>query len=79
MAKKPLSPGDLVLGLSNHGTRAGGEASLTMRSGMIVAITCFEREAHLGCDQRLLVLWGDGPTLVLECDCAVILPLDLGM
>lgn len=78
MAKKPLSPGDLVLGLSNEKTRPG-QADLTMRSGIVVGVTSGDRETHHGCELRLLVLWGDGPTLSLECDCGVILPLDIGM
>lgn len=70
--RKQLNPGDMVLGL-------GEETNLRMRSGLIVSVTHGgNRECHMGCEHRLLVLWAEPvPHLVLECDCGILVPADL--
>lgn len=71
-SRKQLNPGDLVLGL-------GPETDLRMRSGIIVAVIHEgNRECHYGCEHRLLVLWAAPvPHLVFECDCGLMVPMDL--
>ncbi len=51
-----------------------------MKSGVIISVSVDERDRHEGCDDRLLILWTD-PFLGLkqECDCSIILPIDIGM
>lgn len=72
-SRKPLNPGDLVLGL-------GDSANLKMRSGLVVAVVAPERESHHGCEERLLILWAEPIAhLVLECDCGIMVPMDLGL
>lgn len=72
--RKQLNPGDLVLGL-------GEDINPRMRSGVIVAIAYdARREYHFGCEYRLLILWNE-PVAILseECDCGIMVPLDLGL
>jgi hypothetical protein len=74
--RKQLNPGDLVLGL-------GEDINLRMRSGVIVAVAVSHggnREHHFGCEHRLLVLWNEPCAhLVEECDCGIMVPLELGL
>lgn len=72
--RKQLNPGDLVLGL-------GEDINLKMRSGVVVAVAYgAQREHHFGCEHRLLVLWNEpGAILSEECDCGIMVPLDLGL
>ena len=74
-SRKNLQPGDLVLGLGDNAR------DTKMRSGVIVAVDYeAERECHYGCEHRLLVLWAEPtPHLVRECDCGILVPLDLGL
>lgn len=67
-------PGDLVLGL-------GDGTDIKMRSGVIVSVAYGgNREHHYGCERRLLVLWNEPVSrLVEECDCGIIAPMELGL
>ena len=60
----------------------GDEAhDLRLRSGVIIAVKHGgDREHHFGCEHRLLVLWSDPiAVLVEECDCGILVPMDLGL
>lgn len=71
--RKQLSPGDLVLGL-------GEDINLKMRFGVVVAVIYGDKhEHHFCCKNRLLVLWNELGAIILseECDCCIMVPLDL--
>ena len=72
-ARKNLIPGDLVLGL-------GDSTNLKMRTGTVIAISGLERDSHHGCEHRLLILWSEPVAqLIQECDCGILVPLDIGL
>ena len=58
-----------------------GSSDLHLMNGIIVAVYSEESEIkHLGCHRRILVLWADiTSALVLECDCGLMAPLDIGL
>lgn len=71
-SRKRLNPGDLVLGLDDGKTPA-------FREGLIIAVLV-DGDHGTGCSQRLLVLWASPvTTLTRECDCGLLVPLDVGL
>lgn len=69
-SRKRLHPGDLVLGLDDG-------KPLAFREGLIIAVLV-EGDHDVGCSYRLLVLWASPvTTLSRECDCGLIVPLDV--
>lgn len=58
----------------------GDESNLKMRTGTVVAVYGDERDSHHGCYDRLLILWNEPiAQLRLECDCGILIPLELGL
>ena len=51
-----------------------------MRVGTVIAVYGPERGSHMGCEPRVLVLWHEPIAhLVLECDCGIMAPVEIGL
>jgi len=72
MSRKHLCPGDFVFGFDVF-----PGAGYSIQQGLVVAIKHSRAGAHMGCEDRVHVMWSKPLRIALECDCKLQLTSDL--
>lgn len=73
MSSRQLCPGDLVFGIESGVPFGEG---IKLKSGLVLAVAHSRTGAHMGCEDRLSVLWMNTLKIKHECDCGIAVPDD---
>jgi hypothetical protein len=65
-SRKRICPGDLVFNFN-----VNPDIGYSMRDGLVVAVLHPREGAHMGCEERVSVLWSRTLRITLECDCGL--------
>jgi hypothetical protein len=68
--RKDLKPGDLVIGQVT--TALQQDTGIMTRMGMIISVRYPRDGAHIGCEDRIKVMWCDPIRFDEVCDCNLV-------
>ena len=69
-SSKKLCPGDLVIGQSTVGIQQ--DAGIMTRMGLIIGVDYPREGGHIGCEERIKVMWTDPIRFESVCDCSLV-------
>jgi len=67
--RKDLRPGDLVIGQTTSSLQQ--DVGIIMGMGVIIGVD-YPREGHMGCEDRIKVMWSNPVRFEQLCDCGLV-------
>lgn len=69
-SRKDLRPGDLVIGQTTMSIQQ--DVGIMTRMGLVIGVNYPREGGHIGCEDRIKVMWCDPVRFDEVCDCGLV-------